>query len=71
MAVTNTSTVILFMELHRRLADYSVGQSQDQFFMDVEASNAQAFSQLDVAMHSAFTAQARTVMQRIIEDEDS
>ena len=65
------STVILFMELHRRLANYSVGDLDDQFFKDVEASSGQAFSQLDVAMHAAFTAQAHTVMQRMAEDEDS
>ena len=67
----DTSTVIIFMELHRRLASYSVGELDDQFFKDVEFSSPQAFSQLDIAMHSAFTAQAQTVMQRIIEDDDS
>lgn len=67
----DTSTVILFMELHRRLAAYSVGELDDQFFKDVEASSGQAFSGLDIAMHAAFTAQAQTVMQRMADDEDS
>lgn len=66
----DVSTVILFMELHRRLASYSVGELDDQFFKDIEASSTKAFCELDKAMHEAFESQADTVMQRIA-DEDS
>jgi hypothetical protein len=70
MQLSETSTVVLFLELHQRLAAYSVGNLQDQFFQDVEQSNSKAFSELDIAFHSAFTAQAQTIMRRIAEDED-
>lgn len=71
MAVIDTSTVILFLELHRRLAAYSVGELTDQFFMDVEQSNSRAFTDLDVAMHGAFMAHAETVMKRVADNEDT
>jgi len=69
--LSDVSTAILFMELHRRLASHSVGQSIDQFFADVEQASPQAFSQLDVAAHSAFIAHAQVVLQRIADNEDS
>jgi hypothetical protein len=69
--LSDVSTAILFMEMHRRFAQYSVGECEDQLFADIEQSNPQAFSQLDVAMHSAFIAHAQTVLQRIADNEDS
>ena len=68
--LSDVSTAIIFMELHRRLADYSVGQSQDQFFLDVETSNAESFSKLDIAMHSAFIAHAEVVLKRVHKEVD-
>lgn len=69
--LNDVSTAILFMELHRRLANHSVGQSVDQFFIDVEQANSQTFSQLDVALHDAFIAHAQVVLQRIADNENS
>jgi len=69
--LSDVPTAILFMELHRRLANHSVGQSVDQFFIDVEQANSQTFSQLDVALHDAFIAHAQVVLQRIADNEDS
>lgn len=69
--LNDVSTAILFMELHRRLANHSVGQSVDQFFIDVEQGNSQTFSQLDVALHDAFIAHAQVVLQRIADNENS
>lgn len=69
--LSDVSTAILFMELHRRLANHSVGQSVDQFFIDVEQANSQTFSQLDVALHDAFIAHAQVVLQRIADNENS
>jgi hypothetical protein len=71
LMLSDVSTSILFMELHRRLASHSVGQSVDQFFTDVEQGNSQTFSQLDVALHDTFIAHAQVVLQRIADNEDS
>ncbi len=69
--LSDVSTAILFMEMHRRLADYSVGKSQDQFLKDVESTSPEIFSKLDVAMHSAFIAHAQVVLKRVADNEDS
>jgi len=69
--LSDVSTAILFLEMHRRLAKYSTGESHDQFFADVEQSNSKAFCDLDIALHSAFTAHATTIMQRIADDENT
>lgn len=69
--LNDVSTAILFMELHRRLASYSTGETQDQFFTDVEQANSQTFSKLDVALHDAFISHAQVVLQRIADNEDT
>ena len=69
--LNDVSTVILFLELHRRLAQYSTGEISDQLFADIEQSNSKAFCDLDIALHSAFTAHATTIMQRVADDENT
>ena len=69
--LNDASTVVLFLELHRRLSQYSTGEIRDQFFADIEQSNSKAFCDLDIALHSAFTAHATTIMQRVADDENT
>ena len=69
--LNDVSTVVLFLELHRRLAQYSTGEISDQLFADIEQSNSKAFCDLDISLHSAFTAHATTIMQRVADDENT
>jgi len=69
--LSDVSTAILFMELHRRLASHSVGQSVDQFFADVEQASPKTFSKVDIALHDAFIAHAQVVLQRIADNENT